>query len=128
VILGADFLDDTHTFVFGLFNAVVRILEVVVKNRGFEEAHATFSTKETSLSSGQSPSGQNLSGQNLSGQNLSGQNLSGQYRRFGEFGPAYEVVRLASATHAAIRVVSSGEELDYSLERLHQDPIAITIP
>lgn len=52
----------------------------------------------------------------------------GQYRRFGEAGPAYEVLRLPSATHASIRVVQSGEELDYRLDRLLLDPIAITIP
>ena len=74
-----------------------------MRTQGFEEARAVYSVDE-------------------------GAPLAGQFRRFGEFGPAYEVVRVASATHAAIRVVYSGEELDYSFERLRQDPIAEKIP
>ena len=73
-------------------------------NQGFEEARTPFG-----LSAATAPA-------------------AGQFRRFGEFGPAYEVVRLVSSSHAAIRVVYSGEQLDYSLDRLLQDPIAETIP
>jgi hypothetical protein len=52
----------------------------------------------------------------------------GQFRRFGEAGPAYEVINVANESHVAIRVVYSGEELDYRIDRLRADPIAITIP
>ena len=54
--------------------------------------------------------------------------VAGQFRRFGEAGPAYEILRLTGADHAAIRVVYSGEQLDYRLDRLLADPIAETIP
>ena len=74
-----------------------------MKNTGFDEARSTYSAAEPAA-------------------------LEGTFRRFGPDGPAYEVMKLTSATHAAIRVISSGEELDYSLERLRRDPIAETIP
>ncbi len=72
-----------------------------MKTQGFQEARATY-TAVTSEAS--------------------------RFRRFGVDGPAYEVIKVASETHAAIRVVSSGEELYYSLDRMRADPIAETIP
>ena len=53
---------------------------------------------------------------------------AGQFRRFGEFGPAYEILNIKSESHAGIRVIATGEELDYRLDRLKRDPIATTIP
>ena len=52
----------------------------------------------------------------------------GQVRRFGAFGPAYEVVGVASATAVAITVVESGERLTYAIADLLADPIAATVP
>ena len=46
------------------------------------------------------------------------------YRTFGEYGPLYEVVRKTSDSHVHIRVVESGEELDYSVEKALSDPEA----
>ena len=50
--------------------------------------------------------------------------LVGQFRRFGEAGPAYEIMKVKSESHAAIRVVYSGEELDYSIEHLKAEKYA----
>jgi hypothetical protein len=54
--------------------------------------------------------------------------LVGQFRRFGEAGPAYEVLRLDSEDKAWIRVVYSEEELAYPIAEIVADPIAETIP
>jgi hypothetical protein len=51
--------------------------------------------------------------------------LIGTFRRFGELGPVYEVVNVASTqdqTKVRIRVVESGEELDYRLADVLADP------
>jgi hypothetical protein len=48
--------------------------------------------------------------------------LVGTFRRFGGEGPVYEVVAIAKGRHAAvIRVVESGEELEYPLEKVADD-------
>ena len=54
--------------------------------------------------------------------------LVGTFRRFGLFGPTYEV--LGAGTPGAsgearlrVRVLESGEELDYGLERIVADPV-----
>ena len=52
----------------------------------------------------------------------------GQFRRFGEEGPAYEVLRLHGQDEAWISVVCSEEELAYPIAALLADPIAETIP
>ena len=52
----------------------------------------------------------------------------GQFRRFGSSGPAYEVIGLSSGLQATIRVIGSGEKMDYSIERVKADPLAVTIP
>ena len=54
--------------------------------------------------------------------------LVGQFRRFGEDGPAYEVLRIESKDKAWIRVVYSEEELAYPITEILADPIAETIP
>lgn len=46
------------------------------------------------------------------------------FRTFGEYGPLYEVVSKVSDSHVHIRVVESGEELDYSVEKALSDPEA----
>ena len=71
-------------------------------NRGFEEAQAAFST---------APSG-----------------LVGEVRRFGPFGPAYEVLELISSREVVIGVIESGETLTYAVSDLRADPVAVTIP
>ena len=72
-------------------------------NTGFNEAQASYGVGNTT-------------------------SLVGQFRRFGEASPAYELMKVKSESHAAIRVVYSGEELDYSFEHLKADPIAVTVP
>jgi hypothetical protein len=54
--------------------------------------------------------------------------LVGQFRRFGEVGPAYEILRIESKDTAWIRVVYSEEELAYPITEILADPIAETIP
>jgi Family of unknown function (DUF5397) len=54
--------------------------------------------------------------------------LIGQVRRFGPFGPAYEVVAQTSAHMVAITVIESGEQLAYSIADLLADPVAETVP
>lgn len=54
--------------------------------------------------------------------------LVGTFRRFGLFGPTYEVLGAGSVGPAGeprlhIRVVQSGEELDYGVERIIADPV-----
>lgn len=48
--------------------------------------------------------------------------LVGTFRRFGDEAPMYEVVAIAEGRRAAlIRVVESGEELEYPLEKVAND-------
>jgi hypothetical protein len=54
--------------------------------------------------------------------------LIGQIRRFGDEGPAYEVLRLVDTTSAWIGVICSDEELAYPIAHIIADPIAETIP
>lgn len=54
--------------------------------------------------------------------------LVGQFRRFGEEGPAYEVLRIVGKDAAWISVVYSEEELAYPIADILADPIAETIP
>jgi hypothetical protein len=54
--------------------------------------------------------------------------LVGQFRRFGEEGPAYEIVRIEDKDNAWIRVVCSEEELAYPIAEIVADPIAETVP
>ena len=46
-----------------------------------------------------------------------------QFKRFGPFGLAYQVLRQDSRT-ARIKVIETGEELDYPVSKLQQDPEA----
>lgn len=55
---------------------------------------------------------------------LDPRHLVGTFRRFGELGPAYEVIALVDEQTVTIRVVESGEELDYTLAELADDPAA----
>ncbi len=55
--------------------------------------------------------------------------LIGSFRRFGERGPVYEIiaagdVSTGSDVELRVRVVESGEELDYPLRDLLNDPVA----
>jgi hypothetical protein len=52
----------------------------------------------------------------------------GQVRRFGPYGPAYEVLSMASATTVDISVIESGERLAYALSDMLADSIAETVP
>ena len=54
--------------------------------------------------------------------------LVGEFRRFGLEGPPYEVLGAATAgagntARARIRVLESGEELDYPIADLLTDPV-----
>ncbi len=55
------------------------------------------------------------------------QNLIGTWRRFGSFGPVYEIVaegqKLPEGDETLrIRVIETGEELDYKLVDILDDP------
>jgi hypothetical protein len=52
------------------------------------------------------------------------QNLIGSYRRFGKDGVAYEVVDLIGQKEVVIRVVETGESLEYPISQLLNDPQA----
>ena len=58
----------------------------------------------------------------------SGVGVVGEVRRFGSFGPAYEVIEAASASEVVITVIESGETLRYAMADLLADPVAITVP
>jgi Family of unknown function (DUF5397) len=57
-----------------------------------------------------------------------GATFMGQVRRFGPFGPAYEVVDIKPSGGLVIHVFDNGEQLDYSVAEFLADPIAETIP
>jgi hypothetical protein len=57
-----------------------------------------------------------------------GATFIGQVRRFGPFGPAYEVVGLKSLGELVVHVFDNGEQLDYSVAEFLADPVAETIP
>ena len=59
---------------------------------------------------------------------LAPDSIVGEFRRFGDAGPAYEIIRIVSATEAFIRVFYSGEELNYPISEILTDPIAETVP
>lgn len=46
-----------------------------------------------------------------------------RFKRFGPLGPVYEIEEIKGRT-ARIRVLESGETLDYPLDRIEQDPAA----
>jgi Family of unknown function (DUF5397) len=54
--------------------------------------------------------------------------LVGEFKRFGPHGPVYEIVRIVSEQDVYIRVFTSGEELEYPISEMLEDPIAETIP
>jgi hypothetical protein len=54
-------------------------------------------------------------------------NLVGTWRRFGSVGPVYEIIRAGRKLSGGdrlmrVRVVESGEELDYRLAEIPDDP------
>ena len=58
---------------------------------------------------------------------LAAEDLVGQIRRFGFDGPVYEVIGIAGVDESGrsqvrIRVLPSGDELDYSVEDVCADP------
>ncbi len=50
--------------------------------------------------------------------------LVGTYRTFGRVGPAYEVIAKVNGEKVHIRVLESGEELDYPVRDALEDPEA----
>ena len=52
----------------------------------------------------------------------------GDVRRFGAFGPAYEVTDTKPWGDLVITVIESGECLDYALAEFLADPVAETVP
>jgi hypothetical protein len=71
--------------------------------RGFEEAQSSFVPADT-------------------------RQFIGEVRRFGPFGPAYEVVDTAPEREMTIIVIETGEKLQYPLADLLADPMAETVP
>jgi hypothetical protein len=54
--------------------------------------------------------------------------LIGQVRRFGEEGPAYEVLALQEDGRLVTEVVDSGERVICAVKEVLDDPMAETIP
>ena len=50
--------------------------------------------------------------------------LVGTFRTFGAEGPVYQVLRKLEGGRLRVRVVESGEELDYSAQQALDDPLA----
>ena len=50
--------------------------------------------------------------------------LLGSFRTFGEFGPVYECLKIVAADMLRVRVLDSGEEIDYPVQSALEDPIA----
>jgi len=48
--------------------------------------------------------------------------LLGHVRRFGPYGVLYEVVKILDERRALIRVIDTGEETPYSLDKILADP------
>lgn len=48
--------------------------------------------------------------------------LVGTFRTFGEYGPAYQVVRAVNGQKVHVVVVQTGEELDYPTAEALNDP------
>ena len=71
--------------------------------QGFEEAHAKFQSQDA-------------------------RDFIGDVRRFGQYGPAYEVIDVKSSGDLVITVIESGERLDYALAEFLADPVAETVP
>ena len=46
-----------------------------------------------------------------------------RFRRFGPFGPTYEILQAGGET-ARVRVTESGEEFDHPTQQLLADPVA----
>jgi hypothetical protein len=55
-------------------------------------------------------------------QSLTPRSLVGHVRRFGPHGVLYEVVKILDDKRALIRVVDTGEETPYSLDKILVDP------
>jgi hypothetical protein len=54
--------------------------------------------------------------------------LIGQVRRFGEEGPAYEVIAVDEDGRLVAEVVYSGEKVICEVQEVLDDPMAVTIP
>jgi hypothetical protein len=72
-------------------------------SRGFEEAHAAHLFADTS-------------------------SLVGQVRRFGEAGPAYQVIGMEEPDKVFVEVIYSGERVTCAVADVLDDPMAETIP
>lgn len=54
--------------------------------------------------------------------------LIGQWRRFGDYGVAYEIKSLENDSEAVIEVFGTGEVLTYPISEILADPIAECLP
>ena len=50
-------------------------------------------------------------------------NLVGQWRRFGPYGPRYEVISIEDERDATVRVHTSGEVTRYGIAEILADPV-----
>jgi hypothetical protein len=48
--------------------------------------------------------------------------LIGSVHRFGPYGVLYEVIAILDNKHAMVRVIDTGEEAPYALEKILNDP------
>jgi Family of unknown function (DUF5397) len=52
------------------------------------------------------------------------QDLVGSFKRFGPHGIAYEIIKIDDDGLATIRVIESGETLEYRIRKILSDPAA----
>jgi len=73
-----------------------------MQSHGFKEANATFQSDP--------------------------RRLIGQVRRFGDAGPAYEIIALDETNKVVAEVIYSGERVICEIRDVLEDPMAETIP
>ena len=52
------------------------------------------------------------------------QDLVGSFKRFGPYGVAYEIIKVDDDRLATVRVIESGETLEYPIRKILADPAA----
>jgi hypothetical protein len=104
----------------GFLNACDQASEVVWRKIGAEARRAAFELPAKLWYVGGMA--------DIQTQNVRVAKLVGTWRHFGTFGPAYEIVEAGTEIAAGdrtmrIRVVGTGEELDYRLAEILEDPV-----
>jgi hypothetical protein len=56
--------------------------------------------------------------------NQADQDLVGSFKKFGPYGVAYEIIKVDDDRFATIRVIESGETVEYPIRKILADPAA----